>query len=187
MLRFILGYAAAFSALYAVGFWHAPFWIRDTGSVAWLAVMLIALPTAVAWAAAETLHALSPRRLFDHRVRGWVGRIAFGATCALLGATSAAFLLPLADRFLPESAILGGCAAACTLVPLACRARLRVGRCVPCGYDLRDITSHARGRCPECGATASAYERRWNAGFQPAPPRPGAPTLQVGAPDPSPA
>lgn len=161
MLPFVLGYAAVFAALYGFGFWHDAAWLQhDAASASWLFLLVVALPVTAAWVAAEGVHVITPRRMFDHRTPGLARRILLGVVCAGIAASSTALLLPVADRFVPESAVMALCAAVCTALPLLFAARLRPGCCVRCGYDLRGLTSEARGRCPECGKAGTAYERR---------------------------
>jgi hypothetical protein len=159
MTGFLFGFLLPLLLLYGWGVAGAPAWIGRSGDVARdFLVVIVVVPLACAWGAAELVNLMSPRRLLDRRLSGRrLARGAAGAIAGTLSAASAAALLPLVDSYVGDPVVTGGAAAIGGAAVLLLLVRLRPGHCIHCGYDLRNGPGPGRsgaGVCPECGASA---------------------------------
>lgn len=118
-------------------------------SYAAIVLVLVMLPSVMAWLTMDVLHRFRPRRWFVHGVHRRAKLVVLGFASGGVGAAGIATEFMLLDSLTPGALLTGGttvlvCAAVFALIPA-----VRPGHCVECGYDLRSSVIH--GRCPECG------------------------------------
>lgn len=156
MLHFLLGlsliYAAATGTILATdGAVRSDNpWVLTLGLNAWV------IPVAAAWLAAEIIRAArAPRAL--NTAHSWsLARFTRGLVAGVLGVAASLAVLVYLDRELNDALVAGGGSAIASTLVLLCSRRPRPGACHGCGYDLRGLTAHARGCCPECGAPVAS-------------------------------
>jgi len=153
MIPFVAGYAVVFGLLLAValatrGTSPSVFWY-EAPTPGELVASLFVLPVATAWIALDALHRVRPRRWLDVRVRRRARLLTAGAGSSLLAIVCTTVGLVWAEEYAPAWSIMPGCAALATCATFLLMPRVRAGRCIQCGYDVRD--GGAAGRCPECG------------------------------------
>ena len=152
MLKFLLSFAAVFTALFIWGWVAQAEWLRyQARGVLWLATLLIALPSGGAWLAMEVMERIRPRRAFDPRVKRPRTLVLAGVVSGLLGVVLATAMITLVDK-LSDAVALGAAAVLATTLVLLVLSRKRAGECVHCGYDL---SAAQDARCTECGAMYS--------------------------------
>jgi hypothetical protein len=113
--------------------------------------VLMVVPPLAAWAVAEAVNLLTPRRLFDRRAAAPVRRATLGVLTGVVGFVIAVAALPLVEDALPDWATLTAASAVATAIPTLLLPRTRPGHCALCGYDLRGLPR--MDQCPECGRT----------------------------------
>jgi hypothetical protein len=160
MPQLMMGVLTPYVALFAWGIWDGFPWLRyQRHDILGLAIVMLLIPACAAWAAAELIQCLTPRRFFDPRPRGGVRRFMLGLIAGVAGVGAGAAGLPLLDRFAPDALPLGGGSALAVAATMLLLSRRRAGHCVTCGYDLRGTPGPGQpgaGRCPECGTSALA-------------------------------
>ncbi|MBL0869824.1 MAG: hypothetical protein IBJ18_04530 [Phycisphaerales bacterium] len=147
------------------------YWTPISGAVVGVSLW----PWAVVVLTATAVHAFSPRRVLDHRVRARFPAFGLGLVLSVLACICTLPALTVFDLLWPQKQawnVEPGTAAewinshrstllwcvvaiACSLptavaISLFTR-RVRPGCCPACGYNLSTITPAARGLCPECG------------------------------------
>ena len=153
----LAGFAAVFAGLLGWGIGAGYGWLQyESQSIPRLIAAILLAPTLAAWAGAELVNMLSPRRLFDRRRNTRLSRLALGVAAALVSAAAGAAALPLVDRQAPDAAVFGASGFLVMAAFVLGCSRVRAGRCIHCGYDLRRSPAPGQpgaGRCPECGAS----------------------------------
>gem|GEM_PF-4793722 len=114
------------------------------------ALAIVSLPVGVAWLVMECVHAMTPRRLFDHRRRATFARFTHGVFVGLLGVLFSLLFLPLVDEWSPDAITLAFASAAASLLCTLPREHITVGHCPLCNYDLATLAPGTP--CPECGS-----------------------------------
>lgn len=158
MFQLVTGFVLAIGSLFAWTVGAQFVWLRhEPRTVAMLSVAIVLIPAAAAWAVAELIQAVTPRRVFDRRVSAAWQRFFAGGFAGFLAAGLGMGVLPMADRLAPDAAIMGFMAAVGVGLVMLPLSRVRVGHCIHCNYDLGGLTGpDHRGSavCPECGAAA---------------------------------
>lgn len=156
MMPFVAGYALVFGALSTVAivagnsasgsllFWTDPLDWRD------IVVKLFLLPMLTAWLALDALNRMRPRRWLDFRVTARVRLFAFGTGSAAFSAALLTLALIWLEDYTPAWVLAPTCVTLATAFAFVAMPARRPGRCVHCGYDLRD--GGLDGRCTECGS-----------------------------------
>lgn len=159
MPAFLAGLGAIYAAICVVTLTVESTWIDTGRSAGILAVILILIPVASAWVAAELAVVSRRPRLFDARLRRARPRLILGLTTGALSLAAGAALLPILDLYAGDAVVLGAAAAIITFGVIIRLPRQRPGHCIFCGYDLRSMPAPGHpgaGMCPECGRAAPA-------------------------------
>lgn len=111
--------------------------------------LLVIVPAGTAWAGATLFDTWRPRTLLNAAPRALACNILglLGGSLAAAGVTGLVWVI---DRpLIQASTLVWGPACITVLLSWVSSRRLRPGRCVACGYDIRGSLSG--GVCPECG------------------------------------
>ena len=158
MVQLMTGFILAIGSLFAWTVGAQFGWLRhEPRTVAIVGVAVVLIPAAAAWAIAELIQAVTPRRVFDRRVSAAWKRFVAGGFAGFLAAGLGTGVLPVADRFAPDAAIMAFVAAVAVSLVMLLFSRVRAGHCIHCNYDLEGLTGPEHGGsavCPECGAAA---------------------------------
>jgi hypothetical protein len=156
----LFGVMVAYAAAFSWGVWDGFSWLRyQQSDIGALALVMLLTPACSAWAGAELVQALSPRRAFDRRVRARGLRFFAGLCAGLFGLGAGAALLPIVDRFVPDALTMGATSAIAAAAFVLLLKRQRRGHCISCGYDQRGMPGPGQpgaGICPECGTPVHA-------------------------------
>jgi hypothetical protein len=148
MIPFLFGSALVYASLVCVSIAFA----EQRAHGLWLVLTGAMVPVLAIWLVAELTNAVSPRRLFEGRVRALWRRLVAGGIAGALGACAGVVTLALLDSELSDALLMGLTAAAAGAMVVLPMRRRRPGRCVHCDYDLAgSMLLRGEPRCPECG------------------------------------
>ena len=160
----ILGVLVSYAAAFCWGIGSGLPYLRYEQTSIWvLAMVMLLTPACSAWAGAELVQAITPRRAFDRRVRARALKFFIGLCAGLIGLAAGALMLPVADRYLPDALIMGTTSALAAMTIVLLLKRKRPGHCIVCGYDQRGMPGPGQpgaGVCPECGTPVHAAALR---------------------------
>jgi hypothetical protein len=161
MLSLVAGFLLPYVVLAVWGVRTEPWWLNhDPANQRIFVLTILVVPVACGWLGAEVSNFLRPRRLFDrHFRRRWTARALLGLIAGVASAIAGAGLLAVADRYAPDSVLLGSAAAVVGFAAVLPLSRVRRGSCIGCGYDLRNGAAPGQagaGVCPECGTSVMA-------------------------------
>lgn len=184
MRWFALSSAVFFAIIALVAWWFSreqhSFWTPITGALVGVSLW----PWTVVVLTAVAIHTLSPRRVFELRVRTRLSALGLGVALSTLACVCTLSALTVFDVLWPQKSawnvehgsatewvnshretllwcvVALACALPTALAVMLFTRRARPGCCLSCGYNLSTITPAAKGLCPECGHDQFAVHRK---------------------------
>lgn len=146
--QFLIAFGVAFMLRFLSGLFLEGGWLREPSMAAWQRIpVTVGLPLAVAGVVLLVLHRVSPRRLFDPRVRRpwtlWVLGLGAGLAAAVLAAAPMRWMESVTAKAVVTGLLSGVAALAIALL----LPRRRPYACVHCGA----VLAEDERVCPGCG------------------------------------
>ncbi|MDX2131243.1 MAG: zinc ribbon domain-containing protein [Planctomycetota bacterium] len=153
--KFLIAFGVAFVLRFASGLFLEGGWLRaPTLSPIERLPLTLGLPLLVAGVVVVGVHRLSPRRLFDNRVRRPISQWTLGLGAGLAAAVLAAAPMPWMHTLVSKAIATGLLSGVAVVVFTVLLPRRRPYACVHCGAVIGDHES----TCPGCGAVGSRGE-----------------------------
>lgn len=152
MLKYLAAFAIAFSIRFFTGLLLEGGWLREPELTPLARVPLtVIVPVIIAGITLAIINRVSPRRLFDMRVKRSVSQSFVGLGAGLLAAALGAGAVVFIESLVIKAVLTGAFAALATIVLTLRLPKARCDECVHCGspFDVNE------SRCPGCGAVDS--------------------------------
>lgn len=118
----------------------------------------LVVPSACGWAGVELAGLVLRRRLLEPGRTHWFWRGFRGVIGGLIGMCGAVILAAAEKPDWPDYVRTGATALLAAVIVASIGRNRKLWACRKCGYDLRGLTTAARGLCPECGTEGVAGE-----------------------------
>jgi len=152
MLKYLAAFAIAFAIRFLSGLLLEGGWLREPELTPLARIPLtVIVPVIIAGMTLAIINRVSPRRLFDMRVKRSVSQSFVGLGAGLLAAALSAGAVVFIESLVMKAVLTGAIAALATIVLTLRLPKARVDECVHCGSPFGANES----RCPGCGAMDS--------------------------------